>query len=115
LTELEAGTYVLMDTEYFIVGGQDGNMTRYTNWQPAMTILTTVHSQHHPNIITTDHGNKALAKKTDEVKGIPWLQVGVLGAEYGALTWKDGKPMSSAWYAPSRAGSFPFSDTWPTM
>ena len=77
LTELEAGTYVFMDTEYFIVGGQDGNMTRYTDWQPALTVLTTVDSQHHPNIITTDYGNKALAKKTDEVKGMPWLEVGV--------------------------------------
>ena len=90
LTELEAGTYVFMDTEYFIVGGQDGNMARYTDWQPALTILTTVDSQHHPNIITTDYGNKALAKKTDEGKGMPWLEVGVQGAEYGALTWKDG-------------------------
>jgi 3-hydroxy-D-aspartate aldolase len=90
LTELEAGTYVFMDTEYFIVGGQDGNMTRYTDWQPALTVLTTVDSQHHPNIITTDYGNKSLAKKTDEVKGMPWLEVGVQGAEYGALTWKDG-------------------------
>jgi D-serine deaminase-like pyridoxal phosphate-dependent protein len=91
LTELESGTYVYMDTEYFIVGGKDGNMTRYTDWQPAMTVLTTVDSQHHPNIITTDYGNKVLAKKTDEVKGMPWLQVGVGGAEYGALTWKDGE------------------------
>jgi D-serine deaminase-like pyridoxal phosphate-dependent protein len=90
LTELEAGTYVFMDTEYFIVGGQDGNMTRYTDWQPALTVLTTVDSQHHPSIITTDYGNKVLAKQTDEVKGMPWLQVGVQGAEYGALTWKDG-------------------------
>jgi D-serine deaminase-like pyridoxal phosphate-dependent protein len=90
LTELEAGTYVFMDTEYFIIGGQDGNMTRYTDWQPAMTVLTTVDSQHHPNIITTDYGNKSLAKKTDEVKDMPWLEVGVQGAEYGALTWKDG-------------------------
>ena len=77
LTELEAGTYVFMDTEYFIVGGQDGDMKRYNDWQPALTILTTVDSQHHPNIITTDYGNKALAKKTDEVKGMPWLEVGV--------------------------------------
>jgi 3-hydroxy-D-aspartate aldolase len=90
LTELEAGTYVFMDTEYFIVGGQDGNMSRYTDWQPALTVLTTVDSQHHPNIITTDYGTKALAKKTDEVKGMPWLEVGTQGAEYGALTWKDG-------------------------
>lgn len=91
LTELEAGTYVFMDTEYFIVGGKDGNMKRYTDWQPALTVLTTVDSQHHPNIITTDYGNKALAKATDEVKDMPWVQVGVQGAEYGALRWKDGE------------------------
>lgn len=91
LTELECGTYVFMDTEYFIVGGQDGDMTRYNDWKPAMTVLTTVDSQHHPNIITTDYGNKVLAKSTDEVKGMPWLQVGVGGAEYGALRWKDGE------------------------
>src|ERR1019366_3363182 len=29
LTELESGTYVFMDTEYFIVGGKDGHMKRY--------------------------------------------------------------------------------------
>ena len=90
LTELESGTYVFMDTEYFIVGGQDGDMHRYNDWKPALTILTTVDSQHHPNIITTDYGNKVLAKPTDEVKGMPWLKVGVGGAEYGSLTWKDG-------------------------
>jgi D-serine deaminase-like pyridoxal phosphate-dependent protein len=90
LSELEAGTYVFMDTEYFIVGGQDGDTKRYNDWQPALTVLVTVDSQHHPNVITTDYGNKALAKKTDEVKDMPWLQVGLAGAEYGALTWKDG-------------------------
>jgi D-serine deaminase-like pyridoxal phosphate-dependent protein len=90
LTELESGTYVFMDTEYFIVGGQDGDMKRYNDWKPALTVLTSVDSQHHPNIITTDYGNKALVKKTDEVKGMPWLEVGTQGAEYGFLKWKDG-------------------------
>jgi 3-hydroxy-D-aspartate aldolase len=91
LSELEAGSYVFMDTEYFIVGGKDGDMKRYNDWQPALTVLTTVDSQHHPNIITTDYGAKALSKKTDEVKDMPWLEVGVGGAEYGALRWKDGE------------------------
>jgi hypothetical protein len=75
----------------FIVGGKDGDMNRYNDWQPALTVMTTVDSQHHPNIITTDYGNKAIAKKTDEVKGMPWLEVGTGGAEYGALKWKDGE------------------------
>jgi D-serine deaminase-like pyridoxal phosphate-dependent protein len=91
LNELECGTYVFMDTEYFIVGGKDGDMKRYNDWQPALTVMATVDSQHHPNIVTTDYGNKALAKKSDEVKGMPWLTVGVQGAEYGALKWKDGE------------------------
>ncbi len=90
LTELESGTYVFMDTEYFIVGGQDGDTNRYNDWQAALTVMTTVDSQHHPNIITTDYGNKALVKKTDEVKGMPWLELGAGGAEYGSVKWKDG-------------------------
>jgi 3-hydroxy-D-aspartate aldolase len=90
LTELESGTYVFMDTEYFIVGGQDGDMKRYNDWSAALTVMTTVDSQHHPNLITTDYGNKVLVKKTDEVKGMPWLEVGTQGAEYGYVKWKDG-------------------------
>ncbi len=91
LSELEAGTYVFMDTEYFIIGGKDGDMNRYNDWQNALTVMTTVDSQHHPNVITTDYGNKVIAKKTDQVKGMPWLEVGVGGAEYGNLKWKDGE------------------------
>ena len=91
LSELECGTYVFMDTEYFIVGGKDGDMNRYNDWQAALTVMTTVDSQHHPNVITTDYGNKAITKKTDEVKGMPWLEVGAGGAEYGSLKWKDGE------------------------
>ena len=90
LTELESGTYIFMDTEYFIVGGRDGDMKRYNDWSAALTVMTTVDSQHHPNIITTDYGNKVLVKKTDEVKGMPWLEVGTQGAEYGYVKWRDG-------------------------
>lgn len=91
LSELEAGTYVFMDTEYFIVGGKDGDMKRYNDWHSALTVMSTVDSQHHPNMITIDYGLKALNKKTDEVKGMPWLGVGGGGAEYGSLLWKDGE------------------------
>ena len=31
-----------------------------------------------------------LVKTTDEVKGMPWLEVGTQGAEYGYVKWKDG-------------------------
>lgn len=90
LNELEAGTYVFMDTEYFIVGGKDGDDKMYNDWKPALTVLTTVDGKTKPNIVTTDYGNKALAKQTDQVVGKPWLTVGQQGAEYGALRWTDG-------------------------
>jgi D-serine deaminase-like pyridoxal phosphate-dependent protein len=91
LNELEAGTYVFMDTEYFIVGGKDGDEKMYNDWKPALTVLTTVDGKTKPNVVTTDYGNKALAKQTDQVVGKPWLSVGQQGAEYGALRWKDGE------------------------
>lgn len=90
LTELEAGTYVFMDTEYFIIGGSDGDDKMYNDWKPALTVLTTVDGKRRPNLVTTDYGAKALAKTTDQAKGMPWLSVGQQGAEYGALRWKDG-------------------------
>lgn len=90
LNELEAGTYVFMDTEYFVVGGQDGDDKMYNDWKPALTVLTTVDGKRRPNVVTTDYGAKASAKATDQVKGMPWLTVGQQGAEYGALRWKDG-------------------------
>jgi D-serine deaminase-like pyridoxal phosphate-dependent protein len=91
LTELQAATYVFMDTDYFTVGGNDGDMKRYNDFKPALTVLTTIDSQYHPNLISTDYGAKALARPTDIVKEMSWLKVGNGGAEYGALTWKDGE------------------------
>jgi len=91
LTELEAGSYVFMDTVYFDIGGKDDDAT-YKDFAGALTVLTTVDSKRHPNLATTDYGNKAMARPTDRVKGMPWLEVGNQGAEYGALKWKDGAP-----------------------
>jgi 3-hydroxy-D-aspartate aldolase len=86
LTELEAGSYVFMDTVYFGVGGKDDDKV-YNDFKGALTVLTTVDSTRHPNIVTTDYGNKAITRPTDQVKGMPWLQVGTQGAEYGSLQW----------------------------
>jgi D-serine deaminase-like pyridoxal phosphate-dependent protein len=86
LTELEAGSYVFMDTGYFAVGGKEDDKV-YTDFKGALTVLTTVDAQLHPNLATTDYGNKAITRPTDKVKGMPWLQVGTQGAEYGSLAW----------------------------
>src|SRR5579864_1303273 len=88
LTELEAGSYVFMDTAYFAIGGKDDDEV-YKDFKGALTVLTTVDGKLHPNLVTTDYGNKAITRPTDQVKGKPWLQVGTQGAEYGALRWTD--------------------------
>jgi 3-hydroxy-D-aspartate aldolase len=90
LTELECGSYIFMDTSYFGIGGK-GDETRYSDFEGALTVLTTVDSKRHPNVATTDYGNKAMAQKTDKVKEMPWMEVANQGAEYGALKWKDGE------------------------
>jgi D-serine deaminase-like pyridoxal phosphate-dependent protein len=91
LTELEAGSYVFMDTGYWQIGGEDGNPV-YSDFSSALTVLTTVDGKLHPNLVTTDYGNKAMTRSTDRVKDKPWLEVGTQGAEYGALRWKDAAP-----------------------
>ncbi len=88
LTELECGSYVFMDTNYFAIGSKDGDAI-YKDFKGALTILTTIDSKRHPNEVTTDYGNKALNRPTDQVKGMPWLQVGSQGAEYGTLKWTE--------------------------
>jgi len=90
LTELECGSYVFMDSIYREVGGKDNDQV-YTDFESSMSILVTVDSKRHPDQVTTDYGNKAMARPTDTVKGMPWLQVGNQGAEYGMLKWKDGE------------------------
>jgi D-serine deaminase-like pyridoxal phosphate-dependent protein len=89
LTELEAGSYVFMDTAYFAVGGKT-NEKVYADFDGALTVITTIDSKRHPNLATIDYGNKAMLRTTDKVKGMPWIQVIPQGAEYGGLTWKDG-------------------------
>ena len=89
LTELECGSYVFMDSNYCRIGGKTNEAT-YTDFESAMSVLTTVDSKRHARQATTDYGNKAMAQVTDLVKGMPWLQVDKQGAEYGLLKWKDG-------------------------
>jgi len=89
LTELEVGSYVFMDTRYFVIGGKSDD-TNFNDFAGALTVLTTVDSRRHPNQVAIDYGNKAGVRPTDRVKGMPWLEVSTQGAEYGLLKWKDG-------------------------
>lgn len=89
LTELQAGSYIFMDSLYMAIGSSNGT-PQYTDFEPAMSVLTTVISRNHPNQVTIDAGNKANLRPTDLVKGRPEVTVENQGAEYGILRWKDG-------------------------
>jgi len=86
LTELECGSYVFMDSIYSAIGGV-ANEKIYTDFENAMSVLVTVDNKHHRGQVSTDYGNKALARPTHIVKGKPWLKVSTEGAEYGILSW----------------------------
>jgi D-serine deaminase-like pyridoxal phosphate-dependent protein len=89
LTELQAGSYVFMDTLYMAVGGKS-DPKKYTDFAPALTVMTTVISRNHRNQATIDCGNKAMLRPTDQMKSRPDIVVENQGAEYGILKWTDG-------------------------
>jgi D-serine deaminase-like pyridoxal phosphate-dependent protein len=89
LTELQAGSYVFMDTLYNAIGGKSDH-AKYTDFATSLTVLTTVISQNHAGQVTIDAGNKAMLKPTDQVKDRPEVVVENQGAEFGILKWKDG-------------------------
>jgi D-serine deaminase-like pyridoxal phosphate-dependent protein len=89
LSELQAGSFVFMDTVYRKVGGKSSD-TVYEDFAPALTVMTTVVSKTRAGTCSIDAGNKALLRPTDEVKGRSDVEVKNQGAEYGMLVWKDG-------------------------
>src|SRR5262249_10252387 len=88
LTELEAGSYVFMDTGYITIGSKSRD-AGYSDFRKALTVLTTLHRKQHPNEATIDYGRKAMNQPTDKVKDAPWLTVAQQGAEYGQLKWTE--------------------------
>ncbi|MBZ5595941.1 MAG: alanine racemase [Acidobacteriia bacterium] len=89
LTELQAGSYIFMDTLYRNIGGKNDEHV-YSDFEPALSVMTTVISKTRPNQCAVDYGNKALLRTTDEVKGRPGVRIESGGAEYGMLLWNDG-------------------------
>src|SRR5262249_45607921 len=59
VTELQVGSYIFMDVDYRRIGGRSGAV--YTDFQPALTVVTTVVNATHPDRVTVDAGSKAFA------------------------------------------------------
>jgi D-serine deaminase-like pyridoxal phosphate-dependent protein len=92
VTELQVGSYVFMDVDYRRIGGSDGQAV-YKDFQPSLTILTTVVNATHPDRVTVDAGTKAVDTTTThrpEPKNAPGLVYARAGDEFGALSTESG-------------------------
>jgi len=93
LTELQVGSYVLMDAEYLAIGSKE-DVDCFSAFPPALRLLTSVVSVNQRGFVTVDAGLKALYRHG----GIPRvispkyesLQYDWFGDEYGRLSAKEG-------------------------
>jgi 3-hydroxy-D-aspartate aldolase len=58
-TDVQVGSYLFMDAQYLAIGGADGNEV-YTDFQPSLTVVTTVLNASFEGRATADAGAKAL-------------------------------------------------------
>ena len=86
MTEMQVGSYALMDVDYSMIGGKSGET--YGDFQPALFVLATVISKNHDDIATVDAGLKAFATDRDfgpRVARPAGLEYAFRGDEHGQL------------------------------
>ncbi|WP_422006229.1 DSD1 family PLP-dependent enzyme [Pyruvatibacter mobilis] len=92
LTDLQAGSYLFMDTEYNAVSQKDGAAQAF---ETSLTIQTTVVSANTPGIATTDAGIKSMATDHKEFRIASGAPEGtayfLFGDEQGGLLFSDKK------------------------
>jgi D-serine deaminase-like pyridoxal phosphate-dependent protein len=92
VTELQVGSYVFMDVDYRRIGSKGGGAV-YGDFQPSLTVLTTVVSASHPDRVTVDAGTKAFSTDIPhkpEAKSWPGLTYSRAGDEFGSVTAEAG-------------------------
>ena len=93
MTELQVGSYVFMDVDYRLIGGQGGDI--YEDFQPSLTVLATVISHNYDDRATVDSGLKSFATDRDfgpEVLGYEGVVYRFAGDEHGILTLENPVP-----------------------
>ena len=90
LTDVQVGSYVFMDAQYMDIGGID-NDAHYTDFEPALTVLTTVLNDQYAGRCTTDAGAKActINRPWARVKGGSGMSYSSGSDEFGTLRYDD--------------------------
>ncbi|WP_413701610.1 hypothetical protein ACLKMH_08505 [Psychromonas sp. KJ10-10] len=98
ISDHQVGSYVCMDTEYLEIGSAD-NHDRFTSFEPALRLLTTVVSDNHDDFVTVDAGMKTLYKDGGSpqvmVPDNLSLEYDWFGDEYGKITSADNAKLPS--------------------
>lgn len=95
LTDMQVGSYTLMDAEYINIGSSRDS-SRFVQFPPALTLLTTVISANQSGYVTVDAGLKALYRDGGRPfvlnPSVPGLQYDWGGDEHGKIAFTDSSP-----------------------
>ena len=89
-TDVQAGSYVFMDTQYLEIGGARDEAV-FTDFAPSLTVLTTILNAYFPGRLTTDAGTKALTlnKPDPIVIGEPGFAYTAGSDEFGVIRYEN--------------------------
>jgi D-serine deaminase-like pyridoxal phosphate-dependent protein len=87
-TDVQVGSYVFMDAQYLDIGNETGDV--FTDFEPSLTVMTTVVNAYFPKRLTTDAGTKALTlnKPDPIVIGEPGFRYTAGSDEFGSIQYE---------------------------
>lgn len=90
ITDLQTGSYIFMDQEYRLIGGEEGDL--FDDFEVSLSVVTTAISQPVTGAITVDGGYKAFASDTvnPEPMTIAGSKFRFGGDEHGIVILKEG-------------------------
>ena len=90
LTDVQVGSYVFMDAQYLSIGGASNDEV-YSDFEPSLTVLTTVLNAQYEGRATTDAGAKActINQPWPIVKGETGMIYRSGSDEFGSIRYED--------------------------
>ena len=90
ITDVQVGSYVFMDAQYLAIGGVHDDAV-YTDFEPALTVLTTVLNAQYEGRATTDAGAKAntINRPWPIIAGETGMSYSAGSDEFGSIRYED--------------------------
>jgi 3-hydroxy-D-aspartate aldolase len=85
-SDIQVGSYLFMDMQYLAIGSEDGDEV-FKDFEPSLTVTTTIVNNRFPGLLTTDAGTKALTlnKPNAAVIGEPGMDHTAGSDEFGTI------------------------------